>query len=46
MVGQIDNIFDLFQSHAGSIEAKELADKIRRLSEFQSHAGSIEARLA
>ncbi len=32
-----------FQSHAGSIEAREARERSRGRAMFQSHAGSIEA---
>ena len=35
--------FELFQSHAGSIEAPPRPPGLRRARRFQSHAGSIEA---
>jgi len=33
----------MFQSHAGSIEARNASGSISKSSKFQSHAGSIEA---
>ena len=33
----------LFQSHAGSIEARQENGRLQGNMEFQSHAGSIEA---
>jgi len=36
-------IIEKFQSHAGSIEAREAASARVPLLPFQSHAGSIEA---